>query len=294
MRRAALLLLVAGLARAEPVPRFFVEGDGTLALTNAHTGAHVDVRYRRADGTYDDEAIARIRRAMRSRGDDGPGAASLRLIEVLGYVERYTGGRPLRLQSGYRSPAYNEGLRKQGAKAASGSLHTEGLAADLAFGEPDLLRLWHRLRRLGCCGAGYYAREGFVHVDVGRPRFWEAETSRVDENLSGGNARVFARTEFDRYRAGEPVVVTLHALTVPPVRIARRAQVVGEGGAPLAVALEADLPARDGCFEVTATGARLRAVGVAPGAPVRLALETCAPRAERTPARIETNPLEVR
>jgi len=37
-----------------------------------------------------------------------------------------------------------------------------------------------------------------VHVDVGKPRFWEAATSRADEDLSGGNARVFARTDFDR------------------------------------------------------------------------------------------------
>ena len=39
---------------------------------------------------------------------------------------------------------------------------------------------------------GYYAKQGFMHVDVGKPRFWEATTSRTDEDLSGGNARVFA------------------------------------------------------------------------------------------------------
>src|SRR3989449_9135716 len=88
-----------------------------------------------------------------------------------------------------------------------------------------------KVRALDCCGAGYYAKEGFLHLDVGQPRFWEPATSRVEENLSAGNARLFARTEFDRYAKGEEIVVTLHAMTVPPVRVGREARVVtGKGG----------------------------------------------------------------
>src|SRR5207244_338525 len=142
--------------------------------------------------------------------------------------------------------------------------HTDERAAAryrLADGTSDLAKLWQRLRALDCCGAGYYRKEGFLHVDVGRPRFWEATTSRVDENLSAGNARMFARTEFDRYAAGEQIAVTLHALTVPPIRVARVAKLLGDGGVQRDVRIEGD---GESCLEAASTGAHFK-VGEAPG-----------------------------
>jgi uncharacterized protein YcbK (DUF882 family) len=293
MRRLGTVVLVAVAASAAAAPpRFFVAGDGTLAIVNAHSGERWQGTYRRDGDGYDPAALAGLRRIFRSR-DGGETEPALRLVEVLARVQRLAGGRPLTLVSGYRSPRYNEGLRAEGRKAAGGSLHTEGLAADLAVPQPGLRRLWLALRALECCGAGYYATEGFLHVDVGRPRFWEAQTSRVDENLSAGNARLFARTEYDRYAAGEPIAVRLHALTVPPVRVAPAARLVGDGGTPAPVRVEGDLREADGCLEAPASGARLRVVGAPPGVRGRLVLVTCAPRPARTPEAVETNPIEV-
>jgi uncharacterized protein YcbK (DUF882 family) len=284
-----LPLLVIAAALATP-PRFFVEGDGRLVLLNAHTGARVDVRYRDPDGRYDEKALGQIRHAFRSKGDRSEGRVSLRLIEVLSHLQQTTDVRPLRLQSGYRKPEYNEALRKRGVKAAGGSLHTDGLAADVAFPRPILHDLWLKLRALECCGAGYYEKDGFLHVDVGRPRFWEPSTSRVEENISAGNARLFARTEFDRYAVNEPIVIQLHALTTPPVRVARAARVAGTD-----VRLAADgLPERDGCLEVRDSSAAIRAAVDRAIGRDRLVLSTCAPRPERTPETIETNWIEVR
>src|SRR5439155_23993238 len=152
MRVAALLVLTSAVAAAAP-PRFFIMGDGRLALVNVHTDARVDVQFRRKDGTYDEAALAKIRRAFRSAGDDGEGRASLRLIEILSYVQQTSKVRPLTLMSGYRSPEYNEDLRAKGARAAGGSLHTEGLAADVAFPRQLLKPLWMKVRALDCCGA---------------------------------------------------------------------------------------------------------------------------------------------
>ena len=125
-----------------------------------------------------------------------------------------------------------------------------------------------------------------MHLDVGRPRFWEKTTSRVDENLAGGNARLFARTEYDRYTPGERVVVSVHSLTLPPVRIARAATL---GATP--VRLDGD----DDCVELTASGRHASTLPDAPAHPdrARLTLTTCEPRPERTPATIETNPIAV-
>lgn len=284
----AAVAMAAGLA----APRFFLAGDGALALVNAHTGERATVRYRRADGTYDPAALATIRHVMRSR-DGAEGDVSLRLVELLGWMSRVRGGEALRIQSGYRSPDYNEAIRARGARAAGGSLHTEGLAADVAFPAKELRPLWMKLRGLDCCGAGYYAAEGFLHMDVGQPRFWEPSTSKVEQNLSAGNARLFARTEYDRYAAGEPVVVTLHALTLPPVRIATDAKLV-DGARDRPVHVEAPTPARDGCVDVDERGVRLRVSGVAPAERARIVLATCPPRVEKTPETVETNAIEVR
>ena len=287
----AVVVMVASVAQAAPLQRFFVMGGGTLAIVNAHTGERAEVQYRRADGTYDQAALARIRRAFRSSGDEGEGKASLRLVEVLSWVQKTSGVKPLSLMSGYRSPEYNEGLRAQGVRAAGGSLHTEGLAADVAFPRKILRPLWMKVRALDCCGAGYYAKDGFLHIDVGRPRFWEPATSRVEENLSAGNAKLFARTEFDRYAKGEEIVVALHAMTVPPVRVAREGRLVADTGESATVTLEG---ASGDCAEVAASGLAVRVHGVARGARGRLEFATCEPRGERTPALVTTNSVEIR
>lgn len=288
MTLAAAVALGAALAE----PRFFLAGDGRLALENVHTGERATVTYRHADATYDPAALAAVRRVMRSR-DGTEGEIALRLVELLGHVYGLAGARPLRIQSGYRSPAYNEGLRAKGRKAAGGSLHTEGLAADVAFPAKELRPLWLRIRALECCGVGYYQASGFLHLDVGRARFWEPATSKVDENLSAGNGRIFARTEYDRYVAGKPIAVTLHGLTAPPVLIATEAALVdGERRRPVAVAAATAL--RDGCLVVDERGLRLRVTDAPAAARGRIELRTCPPRVEQTPDAIETNPIEVR
>jgi uncharacterized protein YcbK (DUF882 family) len=286
-----MTLGAVALAATLAVPRFFVAGDGTLAIANVHTGDAARVTYRRADGSYDAEALGRIRRVLRSR-DGVEGDVSVRLVELLGWLYVARDHEPVRIQSGYRSPDYNETIRARGARAAGGSLHTEGLAADVALPASALEPLWMRVRGLDCCGAGYYRAEGFLHLDVGQPRFWEPQTSKVEQNLSAGNARLFARTEFDRYAAGEAVVVTLHALTAPPVRIAKEARLVDESGERV-VRLDARTPDAQGCVDVADRGVRLRVAAVPVARHARLLLSTCAPRPERTPEVVGTNPIDV-
>src|SRR5207244_10461498 len=121
---------------------FFVAGDGHVDVVNAHTDEHASVRYRRPDGTYDDAALSRLRVLFRSRGDQKEGTVTLRLVELLSRVQALAGGKPLVLLSGYRSPAWNADLKSQGRAVAGGSMHTEGLAADLAFPSQKLQTIW--------------------------------------------------------------------------------------------------------------------------------------------------------
>lgn len=301
---------------SQPRDRFFLSGDGLVEIENAHTREKVIVRYRDGDGRYSADALDKIDALFRSRGDDERTRVSLRLVELIDYLEDTEKPEPLFLISGYRSEGYNSAVIARGGQAARSSMHSEGLAADLRFGGVDHRELWLRLRELDCCGAGYYAKSGFLHVDTGRPRFWEEHTSKVKENLAKGNARVIARTDYDRYGDLVGLETRLHSITVPPLRVSRRATLVAaEGGAELAgLRLTARGTAdADDCIVVDGAhaGARevLRVETVeprgrgTPDAPVesaedvvltaRIALTTCAPRLEATPERIETNRIEV-
>jgi len=306
-----------GTTAAAPVTRFFLHGDGVLRLENAHTHEKIVVRFRDPDGAYSAQALAKVDALFRSRGDDARTRVSLRLLETIDYLEDTEQPQTLQLVSGYRSEGYNDALIAKGGQAARTSMHSEGLAADLRFGGVDHRALWERLRALECCGAGFYEKSGFLHVDTGRPRFWEQHTSKVKENLSKGNARVIARTDYDRYGDLVGLETTLHAITVHPLRIARQAKLVASDGGREIATLELasrHAPAAGGdCIAVDGRGAgareHLRVVSVEPpkggladpaarGGPgvavrARIALTTCEPRLEATPERIETNPIEV-
>lgn len=297
-RRVLALVLVALLlgatATAGDTSRFFFSGNGVLDLANAHFDEHLTVRYRDGDGRYDPQALAKIQRFFRSRSDGTSGPVSLRLIELIDFVQdRY---RPTRLTlvSGYRSPELNQTLRSGGHRVAQASLHTEGLAADLRPAGLDLRRLWQQLRALEVGGVGLYSADGFIHLDTGRPRYWEPATSGVEKNLSADNARLFARTDFDRYADLDGAVVRLHAVTALPIRVHRSAR-IGDREIPIAPA-GSGIAADGDCYVISEPADRYAftvTAGLTPPtrrAPIRL--QTCAPRIGATPAEIVTNPVE--
>ena len=77
------------------------------------------------------------------------------------------------LNSGYRNPAWNAGLNPPGAKA---SMHLSGMAVDLTWNgfrgrSVEVTRFVRLAREVGFTGIGYY--NSFIHVDVGRERFWD-------------------------------------------------------------------------------------------------------------------------
>jgi uncharacterized protein YcbK (DUF882 family) len=274
--------------------RFYFSGDGVLDLYSTHSDEQLTLRYRDAQGRYDPAALARITQFFRSRSDGRSGPISLRLIELIDYVQDHYRPRRLALVSGYRSPAFNQALRESGHRVAQASLHTEGMAADVQPTGLNLRRLWLQLRALRAGGVGLYQSEGFIHLDTGAPRFWEAATSGVEKNLSADNARLFARTDFDRYADLRGAIVGLHAVTALPIRIAPMAHLgerevaltaVGDG-----IALDGDCyvisePADQYAFTVTSS--------VEPplhGEPLRL--QTCPPRIGATPEEIVSNPVE--
>lgn len=144
----------------------------TLHLVRPASGDEIETCYWR-DDDIDPSGYGAICRVLRDVRADEVTAMDLRLLDLCrglqGWLELAYGLRePLIIQSGYRSHHTNE--RTEGA--ARNSLHLYGKAVDIRVpGLPTdylgrLLAAW----RAG--GVGFYLNKQFIHVDVGRVRFW--------------------------------------------------------------------------------------------------------------------------
>lgn len=81
-------------------------------------------------------------------------------------------GKPIKILSGYRSPAHNASVGGQ-----QDSKHLLGLAADFTVPGMDLLLLLSHVINVQAfhdSGIGFYPQNNFIHADVGRgkPARW--------------------------------------------------------------------------------------------------------------------------
>ena len=74
--------------------------------------------------------------------------------------------------SGYRSPVTNAMLARESRGVSRVSLHMKGMAIDVRIPDRPLLALRDAALGLRLGGVGYYPASDFVHVDVGRVRWW--------------------------------------------------------------------------------------------------------------------------
>ena len=103
---------------------------------------------------------------------DPPRALWPSLLAVVKVADeaRHRLGKPLRINSAYRSPAYNRSL----PGAAKNSIHTQGGALDLAGSPATLHKILTQLRAEGFFKGGIGKYRTFVHVDVrGRNADWQ-------------------------------------------------------------------------------------------------------------------------
>ncbi|MDP2599171.1 MAG: DUF882 domain-containing protein [Deltaproteobacteria bacterium] len=179
-----LSLLLLSVFASYPTQRYFFHGDGKLVVKEKK------------------QALQNL---------------SPRLIALLDYLQEKLGDgkKEIQILSGYRSPKYNETLRKKGRLAGKASLHTEGMAVDFTMEGVDAKKIWEFVRAMNCCGVGYYHGNA-VHIDTGPARFWDETSSKVFTDISSHNKQIYLTTQYDIYKPGEKIHFDIVRITEYP------------------------------------------------------------------------------
>jgi len=143
-----------------------------LSFYNTHTGESTTAVYWR-QGAYLPHAMVDINYILR---DFRTGEVKeidpdlLNLLFALRHKLESTG--PFHIISGYRSVETNLLLGARSNGVANNSLHIKGKAIDIRLPGYELQNLHRAAVSLRGGGVGYYPGSDFVHVDVGKIRYW--------------------------------------------------------------------------------------------------------------------------
>ena len=143
-----------------------------LSFRSLHTGEFVRATYWAA-GEYLREGLGQIDRVLRDHRTNLMHPMDRRLLGVLNTLyARLDTAEPFEVISGYRSPATNAMLVETTSGVAPSSLHVVGMAIDIRVPGRPLPVVRDVAKALRSGGVGYYPDSNFVHVDVGRVRYW--------------------------------------------------------------------------------------------------------------------------
>jgi uncharacterized protein YcbK (DUF882 family) len=175
-RRHLVLGIAAAAFVAATVPSAVAAhrpiGLRSVALSNLHTGEHLNTVYW-ADGKYVPDAMKRINWLLRDHHTDEVRRIDPELLDLLTRLQvKLRTREPFQVVSGYRSPATNAMLAAMTDGVAQHSLHMQGMAVDIRVPDRSLVKVHRAAISLAAGGVGFYPRSDFVHVDVGRVRYW--------------------------------------------------------------------------------------------------------------------------
>lgn len=144
----------------------------TMQFFNHHTSEKFTGEYW-YDGRYLPDAFRAIKSVLRDHRTNETYPIDPRLIDILYVLQKRTGNaNPFGVFSGYRSPATNAYLRRNGEGVAKSSLHMQGQAIDINQKGTRLSNLRATALDLKSGGVGFYPSSDFVHIDTGRARAW--------------------------------------------------------------------------------------------------------------------------
>ena len=147
----------------------------SLSFFNTHTGERLKTTYC-SGGCYRPDALRDLNYILRDFRANEIKPIDPRVFDLLhelgGTLET---DQPFHIISGYRSAQTNAMLRERGGAStgvASHSLHMVGQAIDVRVPGVKLDHLRDAAKSLKIGGVGFYPDLNFVHVDVGRVRYW--------------------------------------------------------------------------------------------------------------------------
>ena len=150
----------------------FLSAERSLSFYNAHTSETLTAVYS-ANGNYLPDALADINYLLRDYRTGDIKKIDTRLLDLLYALKKKLNARePFQVISGYRSPKTNAMLARRSSGVAKNSQHLYGKAVDIRLPECSLDCLHRAAVSLKAGGVGYYPKSNFVHVDVGRVRYW--------------------------------------------------------------------------------------------------------------------------
>jgi len=144
----------------------------SLKLQNLHTGEKVATEFW-ADGAYIPGGLADISKVLRDHRNGTVHPIDPGLLDLLYKVQAgLETSSPFHVISGYRSPDSNAKLAAASTGVAKRSMHMDGKAIDIRMPGVELTSLHKAAKVLKGGGVGFYGSSNFVHMDVGRVRYW--------------------------------------------------------------------------------------------------------------------------
>lgn len=173
--RRDFLRTLAGTAMSLAVPGAFAgiaAPARELSFYNTHTGEKLAATYW-SDGRYLEDGIEEISWLLRDHRAGIAGQMDPKLLDLLHQLQTKIDTRSeIHVISGYRSPETNKMLTKRSSGVAKRSYHMRGQAIDIRLPGFDTAKLRKAAVALKGGGVGYYGGSDFVHLDVGRVRYW--------------------------------------------------------------------------------------------------------------------------
>lgn len=285
---------------ASAVNPFIRHGDGTITLAVGRGGAPQTVQYRTGDDKYIETGLKKINNIFGAEFRLPEWRVSLRLIELLDFLQDHFKGGSIQILDGLRSVQQNEAWRASGKVAASSSTHLDGEAADIIMTGVSPVTIRDYLIPQNCCGVGYYHGKA-LHVDIGPPRFWDEKTSGTEKKEPPMNEKIIVRTDRDVYKDGEPITLQFSRVNIYPIGVKRTAQVETlKGNEWKSASFSPDLPptvkdgGAKGCAVVEGRkeGRNIVAKADADGGAEtrsRIKIEFCDPKTEKMPPYVVSN-----
>lgn len=132
---------------------------GNLWLKSDNLREEVRVQLYKADGSYDEEAMAKLDEIFRCKRTQEVRAMDPRLYDQLSRIQDHFGGKQIEVVSGYR------------ANERSSSRHHHASAMDIRVRGESIRSMYAYAESLdrGTMGIGIYPHSGFIHVDYRAP-----------------------------------------------------------------------------------------------------------------------------